>query len=140
MLFQFCLERFYRFKGQTELPVFVGPFRIRFPEAVPFRQGDALKAADKGLLFCPDTGTHVLTGFFFFPFQIMLISKGIIEDGLLIKNEQGFGYLPDKIPVMRDEEQGSCIGAESRFQRLFGRNIHMVGGFIQHQEIRAALQ
>ena len=42
----------------------------------------------------------------------MLISKGIIEDGLLIKNEQGFGYLPDKIPVVKQDFIFSAVSEE----------------------------
>ena len=55
-------------------------------------------------LFCPDTGTHVLSGFFFFPFQIMLISKRIIKSSVIFKNKHRPGYLANKIPVMGDEQ------------------------------------
>ena len=70
----------------------------------------------------------------------MLIAEGIVKYGMLIKDQQRFGYLTDKIPVMGYEEQSAGIGLKCGFQGFSGGNVHVVGRLIQQKEIRPALE
>ena len=46
----------------------------------------------------------------------------------------------EKIPVMRNQQQDTCVGPQPAFQPDDGRQVQVVGGFIEQQDIRAAHQ
>ena len=90
-----------------------------------------------GLNLSPDGGSRLLL---LLPFQIMFITKGIIHHGLVFKYKHRICYLADEVTVMGHKKNGSLIGAERGFQILLCPYIHVVGRFVQDQEIGAALQ
>ena len=65
----------------------------------------------------------------------MLVAKGVIYSTVILKNQNRFRHLANKIPIMGNKQNRSGIGAECRFQRFLRRNVHMVGRLIQNQEI-----
>ena len=56
-------------------------------------------------------------------------------DALLIDVGNMAAHTVEKVPVMRDQQQGSRIGAQPVFQPDHRVQIQVVGGFIQQQQI-----
>ena len=70
----------------------------------------------------------------------MFVAKGIIHGAVVVKNQHRVRHLPDKIPVVGHEQDRAPVSLKRAFQRLLGPDIHVVGGFVQNQEIGTALK
>ena len=46
----------------------------------------------------------------------------------------------DEVTVMGDHQHGSFERTDCVLKHLFGRDVQMVGGFIEHQEVAGAQQ
>ena len=70
----------------------------------------------------------------------MLIGKRVVHGFPVFKNQDAVRHLANQVAVVGYKENGPRVGLKSRLQGLLSRNVHMVGGLVQNQEIRTADQ
>ena len=68
-------------------------------------------------------------------FQIVIIITDIIDNGLVGQIHNAGSSLVNKITVMGNVEDSSCVAVQCFLQNLLGCNIKMVGRLIQYQEV-----
>ena len=66
----------------------------------------------------------------------MPVSKWVIGYPTVLKNQQRIRHLFNEITIMGNKEHSAFVSSKSRFQGFSGRNIHMIGRLVQHQEVR----
>ena len=66
----------------------------------------------------------------------MPVSKWVIGYPTVLKNQQRIRHLFNEITIMGNKKHSAFVSSKSRFQGFSGRNIHMIGRLVQHQEVR----
>ena len=94
------------------------------------------------LLLCllPSMVLLITVPLFLLILAVCFIGAGIAVDFPIFHHQQLVGHLINQVPIVGNKQQGSFEGFQCCFHRFHGRNVQVIGGFIQNQQIKALQQ